>query len=349
MAEKALKYSEKSFLPSEGESIAIALREKAAAFCYDRIWSCTEEMPESIRCFGGSSVELAIVRVLNDPRQWLAQIESAIKAAKTVENGLTALQETGCLFLLRLMIVAGGAETRAKSLLSSDVRGSALMDSFMELLAQLPRDREELLDRAAENMGRLIEVALRDVAKSFSEKHGICMVPIYTSVTERDRLYKEGDREALLMALANLSIVDEHELTWEQVLDFRKDKQARKNYRRLLHWLDAEMLGKSQAFVEDEIAIRLNEYEQALKRHGIRTILGTVEEALDGRFLAGAASVAAPFVLAGEPGLGGLAGGILIGGKIGVKLMQSKLDFDDVERGPNSEISWVYEVKQLGK
>lgn len=334
MAKKALKYSEETFLPSEGESVAIALREKTAALCYDRIWSCTEEIPESMRCFGGSSVELAIVRVLNDPRQWLAQTESAIKAAKTVEYGLAALQETGWLFFLRLMILAGGAETRAKSLLSSDLTGPALMDSFVQLLDQLPRDHEEWLDRAAENMGRFIEVALRDVAKSFSKKHGICLVPIYTSVAERDRLYNEGDREALLMALANLSIVDEHELTWEQVLEFRKDKQARKNYRRLLHWLDVEMLSKSQAFVEDEIAIRLNDYEQALKRHGIRTILGTVEEALDGRFLAGASSVASPFVLAGEPGLGGLAAGLVVAGKIAVKLVQTRLDFDAVERGP---------------
>jgi len=45
-----------------------------------------------------------------------------------------------------------------------------------------------------------------------------------------------------------------------------------------------------------------------------------------------------------------LAAGLLVGGKIGVKLVQAKLDFDDVERGPNSEISWVYEVKeQVGK
>jgi hypothetical protein len=45
-----------------------------------------------------------------------------------------------------------------------------------------------------------------------------------------------------------------------------------------------------------------------------------------------------------------LAAGLLIGGKVIIKLMQTKLDFDDIECGQNSEISWVYEVKkQLGK
>jgi hypothetical protein len=53
--------------------------------------------------------------------------------------------------------------------------------------------------------------------------------------------------------------------------------------------------------------------------------------------------------LAGHPTFGILAGAGLILGKVGVKLAQVLLDFNDVERGPNSEISWVYEVKRLDK
>jgi hypothetical protein len=34
-------------------------------------------------------------------------------------------------------------------------------------------------------------------------------------------------------------------------------------------------------------------------------------------------------------------------GKLGVKLVENLLDFDDAERGANSEISWVYQVKEL--
>ena len=95
--------------------------------------------------------------------------------------------------------------------------------------------------------------------------------------------------------------------------------------------------------------IRLGDYERALKKHGIKTVVGTIEETLDGKYLLGASGIAGSLTLAGHPVLGMLAAGFLIGGKIGVKLMQTKLDFDDVERGPNSEISWVYEAKKLGK
>lgn len=102
-------------------------------------------------------------------------------------------------------------------------------------------------------------------------------------------------------------------------------------------------------YIEDEISIKLEDYEQALKKHGIKTVIGTVEEALDGKYLLGASGVAGSLTLAGQPLLGILAAGILIGGRVGVKLIQTKLDFDDVERGPNSEISWVYEAKKVGK
>lgn len=123
-------------------------------------------------------------------------------------------------------------------------------------------------------------------------------------------------------------------------MQFRDDEDSQGKYKRFTHWLDKNMVGKSQSFIEDEISIRLENYEQALKKHGIKTILGTIQEALDGKYLLSAGAL----TLAGHPALGA---GLIIG-KILVKLAQTKLDFDDVERGPNSEISWVYEAKKLG-
>jgi hypothetical protein len=105
------------------------------------------------------------------------------------------------------------------------------------------------------------------------------------------------------------------------------------------------MVGKSKEFIKDGISQKLKDYEESLKKYSIKTILGTIEEALDGKYLVGAGGLA----LAGHPVLGMLATGILIGGKVVVKLAQTKLEFDDVECGPNSEISWVYEAKKISK
>lgn len=197
----------------------------------------------------------------------------------------------------------------------------------------------------------LLKMTLRPLARYMSEqfKPGskVSFVTVYDSEAKRDCEYRQGDREAVVATLSGLAIVDEDLLSWEQVLEFRADEENRLKYKRFLHWLDKDMVGKSQAFIEDEISIRLEGYENALKKHGIKTILGTVEEALDGKYLVGVSGTICSFTHAGHPNLGLLLGAGLILGKVVVKLGQTFLDIDDIERGPNSEISWVYEAKQL--
>ena len=99
------------------------------------------------------------------------------------------------------------------------------------------------------------------------------------------------------------------------------------------------MVGKSQSFIEEDVEQKLEDYEWALKKHGIKTILGEISEVLVGGGI---------FAIA-DPKLGLFAAGAIVVGKVIVKVGQALLDFDDIERGPNSEISWVYEVKRFGK
>jgi len=210
-----------------------------------------------------------------------------------------------------------------------------------------PEEKKLMLMKATTDRG--LGLILREIARSFSLKHGVIVIPVYDLVTDRASAYNEGKHEMIISILSNLEIVDEEQLTWEQVLEFRADKENQQKYKRFLHWLDKEMIERSQAFVEDEIAIRLEDYEKSIKKHGIKTVIGTIEEALDGKYSLGASGIAGSFTLAGHPTLGMLAAGLLLGGKVGVKLTKVKLDYDDVERGANSEISWVYEAKKLGK
>lgn len=188
---------------------------------------------------------------------------------------------------------------------------------------------------------------LRVIAEQFSRETGSPIVPTYETIQDRDRVYEEGDRLAICLSLSDLEIVDEEKLTWEQVMDFRDDKEARKKYQRFLHWLDKEMIGSSQSFVEDDVSQRLEDYKRALKKHEIKTVAGSVEEALDGKDWAGPSGRAAVIMERGHPILTLLGAGLRVG-RVVVKLVQTYLTFDDVERGFNSELSWVYEVKQIG-
>jgi hypothetical protein len=138
--------------------------------------------------------------------------------------------------------------------------------------------------------------------------------------------------------------VDEDSLRWEQVLEFRHDRQARTKYKRLIHWLDGSMIGKSASYIEDEIAIRLEDYEFALKKHGIKMIIGEIEGILDPAFLAGSGLTSGTIGLLTEPLLGLASQGLLFGGKVLLNVAKYLLSRDELKN--SSEIAWVYDIKK---
>ena len=207
-----------------------------------------------------------------------------------------------------------------------------------------PEDKKLEMLRAGTNLG--LASAFRKISIGFCGEHGVPLVPIYDFVRQRDKMYKEGDREVIIATLSDLEIVDEKQLSWEQAIEFRADKESRKRYRRFLHWLDKEMIGQSQDYIENEIVIKLDDYQSALAKHGIRTIAGTIEQSLDGKMFLKAFAAEKALNLAGYPNLGVVVGTGMVVGKTVIKLTQVMLGYDDMERGPNSEISWVYEAKR---
>ncbi len=299
-------------LPLKGETVAISRKPKTTALCYDRLWSpLNDVVPEPVRCWGGTVGEhLALSGLVSMYDKLLTREESDGRARP----------HTRCPFEQSLY----------------DHVAPMLKSGPYELeLAGTPKSEAEFVDG--------FELSMRAIAESFARTHGSAMVPVFGSAQERDRVYTHGDRTAVLSALMDLQLADEESLPWDQVLTFRADNESRRKYRRLLHWLDGSMLGKSQPFIEDEISQRLEDYERALKKHGIKTVIGTIEEALDGKYILGAGA----FALVGHPILAVLATGLLVAGKIAVKLLRTSRAYDDVERGVNSEISWVHEVKGL--
>lgn len=331
---RELNISKEILLPLKGESIAIAIdAERTAALCYDRVWSPSCKwrapdcaVPDCVRFFGGTKAEAFMLKEIHKKEPIISEIKDLLRQRSNTEVHQVLLEVRQYHQELK-KIVQRPKYTTLKKLIKT---------------GEFEKVMEMSLGR---NLGRTL--MLREISKSFARTHKLPVIPIYNSEDDRVREYQEGKRKVIVAIMENLGIVYEFALTWEQVLEFRKDMEARKKYRRFLHWLDKEMIGKSQSFIEDEIAIKLNDYEESLKKHGIRTFLGTMSEILDGKYLLGSTGIAGTLTLAGHPTFGIFAGTGLIVGKIGLKLSQTILDYEDIERGPKSEISWVYEVKQL--
>ena len=305
-------------LPKPGESAAISDMPKLAALCYDRVHGADDEsntsqyyVPAPIRFSGATETELQI----------------------------DALENYGDVI---------------NDWIKSELSHGDIKDSVKRLKKEVPRKAAihalRLMNdcfRKGLNVDELFKLLQKKMAKEFTSAYEITVVPVFQSGGISDLLSFGGEREAVCTTLRNLQIPDEKHLEWSQVLDFRKDIEAKKKYRKLLYWLDKEMIGKSQSFVEESISIKLEEYERAMKKHGIKTVIATVEQALDGRLITGASTVAGALTLSGYPVLGILAGTGLIIGRTAVQLAKSKISFDDIEVGINSEISWIYKLKQL--
>lgn len=107
------------------------------------------------------------------------------------------------------------------------------------------------------------------------------------------------------------------------------------------------MAGKPQAEIEDEICLRIEDYEWALRKHGVEPLIGHIESVIDPKFLAPVAWVGGMFTLFGQPVWGTVGAGSL--GRVCVKPASCLLARQDFERRINPEISYVYELKQLSQ
>ncbi|HEX2835368.1 MAG TPA: hypothetical protein VHW00_20315 [Thermoanaerobaculia bacterium] len=218
-----------------------------------------------------------------------------------------------------------------------------------EMVAKLDDARERLYGPLAERDGAPRGILARTIADSIREQHGISASPVYAKVAQRDAEYREGDYGVVIAALTNLQIVDESALSWKQVAQFREDERAKAAFRRLTHWLDANFVGKTHAFIEDEIAIRLRDYEESLQRHGVRTILGSLAATLDSQMIiAGSAAVATAAYIK-DSFAAALVGTSLLLGKVAVHVALSLVDLDEQRRGKDTEISFVAEVAKLSR
>ena len=152
-----------------------------------------------------------------------------------------------------------------------------------------------------------------------------------------------------------MKIVDESSLTWEHVLAIRKDPEAMRKLRQMMHWLDGAMLGRSINFIEDEIGKRVDSYEEGLKSTGAKVREGRIAflTALPNWAALSALTtgVAANAALLGSTGTAAvmslvatLSGLTLLGGKLHHECRSIRRT-DDESREKN-EIAYLYEIQK---
>jgi hypothetical protein len=217
------------------------------------------------------------------------------------------------------------------------------MSAFEEVTGRdLAKSKPNEKSNAAENE----RTNLRLLCKDFEIEYGIIPTIFYENLAARNEEFRQGKSEVLSAAISNVAMVSEQDLSWEQIIEFRKDSEARLKYRRFVRWVDAELRSKSPKEVEDLIALRLDDYEWAIKKHGLKTLIGNLSCLLDPKFLGGTSATITAAALAGGEVWAALAGTSLAVGKVALNFGTSAIDGLDQRRQENYEVAYVHEVKK---
>ncbi len=184
----------------------------------------------------------------------------------------------------------------------------------------------------------------RDLALGLAQASGAAVSPLYSLASRRDLQYRGGDQAAIVCIVDQLAIVDEDQMSWEQVVEFRRDQAARKAHRRFVHWLDREMIDKPVQYIADDLSQRLERYAWSLRKHGIQTVIGSLSNTLNPKSLVASSSAGvAVNVITGQPLWSLLATGGLLLGNAALSLATALVERRDLEMA-SPEISYVHQL-----
>lgn len=109
-----------------------------------------------------------------------------------------------------------------------------------------------------------------------------------------------------VLAISGVPLVDASKASWEQIVELRKDTDARGKLRNLRLFLHGTYQGKPKEFVTDDLGRRIEEYNSARKRLGFEAVTGTISSLLDAKSLraATATGIAAAFAAGPLTGIG---------------------------------------------
>jgi hypothetical protein len=241
----------------------------------------------------------------------------------------------------------GGTEIEKQVLLSQNLPD--LIEEMLHENSRRENSPDEVLKRAANFLNSSpvgsdgdTVLYLKKVAKAFSDNWGITLVPIYDSPEDWQKEYSTGTDHVTILNFKDVPLANEDKLYWEQVMEFRKDLQSLEKYRDFLFWLSGEIVNNPPENIIAELSLRLHDYNKALKKHGIAILKGALTEVVDQRFMLGQVRSKRCVFAEALPGIKAMERGLTIENGTSLKAGHTDLDLSEMDRGNNSEISWVY-------
>lgn len=274
----------------------------------------------------------------------VAELESReVAESRPIQNGESVVAtvdypKTAALFFDRvwspvLECPTGIAVFRGSEIERFAVASHFKVDHFTRMLlsTQSKHPSDDLLNLIRSTYDKH-NFVLRSSASQIGEEIGSSVSPVYSGPGSGGvDVYKEGAIHMLTASLNNMKVVNEKALTWEQVSEIRMDKESRKRLQNLVHWLDEKMIGKSRQFIEDEISIKIDQYKDAIRKHGIGTVTGTLSTLLDPKTLGGAVIAGAGLSASFEAMVGLFVGVSVLGAKAAIEVTKHAMKANELK------------------
>ena len=91
---------------------------------------------------------------------------------------------------------------------------------------------------------------------------------------EKKTRINNNENPVVIICTEQIPSILEEKLEWEQVLEFRHDKKAVEKLIRFRNWVNIELLDCKKEVIISKFELALDEYKNALNKHGIETIAG---------------------------------------------------------------------------
>jgi hypothetical protein len=137
------------------------------------------------------------------------------------------------------------------------------------------------------------------------------------------------------LTLPSLALIDTEKASWRHIFEFRMDEHARLKLRRLRLFMESVYSGKSKEFIEDDLCMRLQDYENATKEWGFETTMSSLELVLSSKSFMGAAAASASALVLGHPSLATFAaasGATVELGRISLHVAKRAYDLSKMRR-----------------
>jgi hypothetical protein len=200
------------------------------------------------------------------------------------------------------------------------------------------------------NLGlRLIkhnEVSIRGILDKFIEEYKISSANILFPQS----LVNTSPSNDIFLSLSSLPLIDTEKSTWEQIIEIRKDEKSKNNLKQMRVFLSTNYEGKSKAFIEDDLNIRLMKHRDAVDAHGLETKLTCLSTLANSKNIITTSSVAMMAILLGEPGLSTvtlMTGVCLEVANISIEIAKGKFNLTKIRR--DHELAYVFDTNETLK